>query len=82
MTDTTALIVIKVPGEDYLSETGNYIVAVDLAVQHGGTEIGGGTCLLTGISDIEIEIPLDNAPALVAALDAAELSWTYYDDES
>ena len=77
MTDTadTTLLVVKVPAEEYFSRSGGFTVAVALAAEHGATRTGGGTCLLTEVSDIDFAVPVAKLAGLTAALDAAGLPY-------
>lgn len=76
----TTFIVIKVPGEDYYERTGSYTVAVELAERHGGHRTGGGTCLITGMSDIDVKVPTSRLAGLITALDDAGLSYQSFDE--
>jgi hypothetical protein len=77
---TTSLLVIKVDAEDYQDRTGKYALAIELVEKYGGKQVGGGTCFVTGISDIDIEVDIIELINLTAALDAFELTWLAYAD--
>lgn len=74
MTDTTFLVV-KVPADEYFGRTGGFAVATALVTDHGGVRTGGGTDLLTEVSDIDFDVPTANVAALSAALEAAGLPY-------
>jgi hypothetical protein len=75
MTETT-LVVVKMPAEDYFNrDSGPFATATALAYAHGGRRTGGGTNLITGMSDVDIEVPTANLAALTAALTAVGLPY-------
>jgi len=43
----------------------------DLVEKYGGKKVGGGTCFITNISDIDIEVDIVELINLTAALEAA-----------
>ena len=80
MTDTdTTFLVVKVPAEDYYERTGSFVAAVSLAAEYDAKRTGGGTCLLTGMSDIDFEVPTVKVAALALALKAIGLPCRYDD---
>lgn len=74
MTDTTFLVV-KVPADEYYDRCGGFTVATALVAEYGGVRTGGGTCLMTEVSDIDFDVPTANLAALTAALEAAGLPY-------
>ena len=77
-----SLVVVKMPAEDYFDHDnpdGPRAVATKLAVEHGGTHTGGGTDVITGMSDLDFDVPADKVAGLLVALAAAGLPGLVFD---